>query len=316
VSGPSFTFDSTEHAGLSNCRIGLGSSASAAAIVVSTTTADARWNYFENLEIAAGSGVSGQRGIAMYATGGRIVAENHVNRVTTFQIDRPFIFHDIEGNFLTGLTADQFAFSTGRAAFDCIGLANHLQGRVASTSPTSGSVGLRELGARNIIDMVVDIGASSTAIDMSGSGGGNVVRLSRPELLTPVGSFSAQNTVIDTEFLSARRHLARGTLPTSAAFALDGFGSTAAVTTISGCDGRLKFTVVSAGTGQAANPTITYTFVDGAWPYTPIAQVTRDGGNQNDIPTFSTEASTTLFSTRFQGTPVAGESYVFIATVG
>jgi hypothetical protein len=42
VSGPSFTFDSTEHAGLSNCRIGLGSSASAAAIVVSTTTADAR----------------------------------------------------------------------------------------------------------------------------------------------------------------------------------------------------------------------------------------------------------------------------------
>lgn len=116
---------------------------------------------------------------------------------------------------------------------------------------------------------------------------------------------------------SDHRRLAASLGPTlvSGDFALSaGFGTTATVSGIGGAgtatDARGRFTVNSAGTGQAANPTITITFKDLAWTSTPFAIVSRNGGNQATVlPTWS--ASTTTLTITFPGTPVAGESYTF-----
>jgi hypothetical protein len=87
-----------------------------------------------------------------------------------------------------------------------------------------------------------------------------------------------------------------------------GWGSTASVSAISGTDQRFRFTVTSAGTGQAANPTATLTFKDGTWTTAPYAVCSRNGGNQPAVlPTWTTTATTLVLT--FPGTPVAAETY-------
>lgn len=91
-----------------------------------------------------------------------------------------------------------------------------------------------------------------------------------------------------------------------------GWGATRSISNIvSGSkDTRGEFTVTSAGAGQAANPTITLTFKDGAFGGNAMAIVKRNGGTgANTEPTWVT-LSTTLTMT-FPATPVAGLTYTF-----
>lgn len=141
--------------------------------------------------------------------------------------------------------------------------------------------------------------------------------LERPEQLTPVGSSTSSTTIIDGDGMQVSRCAFRGTPPTAAQFALSGFGSTATVTDVQGCDQRIKFTINSSGTGQTAFPTVGCWFIDGNWPTpNPIVQITRDGGNQNDKGAIGTSGLTDRWGFTFGTTPVAGESYAFIATIG
>lgn len=90
-----------------------------------------------------------------------------------------------------------------------------------------------------------------------------------------------------------------------------GWGTTASVAVVSGSgDNRARFTVTSAGTGQAANPTITLTFKDGAYAAAPFAVVVRNGGSQLTIAQDWTTSTTTWVMT-WRGTPVAAETYTF-----
>jgi hypothetical protein len=100
-------------------------------------------------------------------------------------------------------------------------------------------------------------------------------------------------------------------------FALSaGFGTTASVAVASGSkDVRGAITVTSAGVGQAANPTITLTFKDGAFPAAPFAVVARAGGSQRTVPVEVTTVSTTQLVATFLGTPVAAETYTLSWTV-
>lgn len=313
-SGTMFEFDGITHAGLRNMRLGLNESLDAIAIDVKTTTGSCRQLEFSDLEIA-GADKAGQIGIRATASNSQIISECSFHRLTFVMVDRPVVERNSEGNFWSQISVDQFARAgVARAAFDCVSLASFYQARVAGTV-TNGSIGFAQGGARNHITLVADIGPNCTALDVTGSS--NIIAVERPEALTPLGSTAMTNTIIDGEATILHRCAIRGSMPLASNFALTGFGSQATVTDISGNDQRLKFVVNAAGAGQAPNPTIAYWFADGPWPTTtPIVQVTRDGGNQNSANPVGASGASDRWGFTFGATPVAGESYAFIVTVG
>lgn len=71
-----------------------------------------------------------------------------------------------------------------------------------------------------------------------------------------------------------------------------GWGSTAAVTAPAGANAPINFTVTNSGTGQAASPTITYTFPN-AWPVAPFSCTATQTGGTNAVGTFTSAAPTT-----------------------
>jgi hypothetical protein len=96
-------------------------------------------------------------------------------------------------------------------------------------------------------------------------------------------------------------------------FALSaGWGSTATLSAISGTDQAWQVTITANGSGLAANPTLTLTFKDGAWPAVPQAIVRRNGGDQLSVPYTWTVTATQLTIT-LAGTPQAGETFTFSA---
>jgi hypothetical protein len=68
--------------------------------------------------------------------------------------------------------------------------------------------------------------------------------------------------------------------------------------------------LVTVGTVPGANPTVTLTFADGAFPNAPNAQVVRNGGTGVAITSFTWTTSATTLVITFVGTPIAGETYV------
>ncbi len=88
------------------------------------------------------------------------------------------------------------------------------------------------------------------------------------------------------------------------------WGSRATVTAIDATDQRGRFTILSEGTGQAANPTVTLTFKDGPWPKPPFAVIARNGGGQPTVTPLWTTNATSIVIT-FPGTPKPGETYSF-----
>ena len=119
----------------------------------------------------------------------------------------------------------------------------------------------------------------------------------------------ARSVDIDSQFRGPRAN--RGTGLKAEDFVLSpGFGTTASVTVAKGTrDARGTITIRSAGKGQAANPTITLTFKSGAWADTPFAVVSRSGGAQLNVPVSVESISPTTLVIRFNGTPVAAETY-------
>jgi hypothetical protein len=120
--------------------------------------------------------------------------------------------------------------------------------------------------------------------------------------------------MLDTPRVNRLSHRA-GVVPVAANFVPSaGFGATASVGTIVGTEGRCSFVVTSAGAGQAANPTIAFTFPAGAFrdvngaTVVPIAIATRGGGDQPTIQ-FSTSCTATVCTLTFMGTPVAAQTY-------
>lgn len=105
-----------------------------------------------------------------------------------------------------------------------------------------------------------------------------------------------------------------GTTPVAGDFVLSaGWGSTASVGTISGNDPHVRFTATSAGTGQAANPTITYTYKNGTWSTAPYCLVSfEDASTASELTTAVTQTTTaTTLVITFRGTPTAARTYTF-----
>ena len=299
-------FDGITNSGVEGIRLGLGSSAAGVAIDIKSTASDFRWACFREIEIA-GNGSAGQIGIRLVASSPQIVTENSFTDITLFNIDKPIIDTDTEGNFWNACTIDTFGFSTAKNALDCQGLANRYQFRI-SGPPVAGSVGYKQSGSGNFADLVVDIGASCTALNLTAATMNEVV-LQRPENLTPLGTVGTQNSVWDRNTFLADRVVANGIDATAGQFELTDWGSTASVTVESGNDQCVRFTIASAGSGQAANPFILFTFSKALGKAPQIASVQRSGGNQIGLKDwFSPATSTTQWQVRWAHTPVAAST--------
>lgn len=98
---------------------------------------------------------------------------------------------------------------------------------------------------------------------------------------------------------------------TAAKLALgSGWGSTAAVTSPSGGAAPVQFTVTNSGTGQAASPTIVYTFPS-AFPVSPFSCTATQVGGTNAVGTFSSSSlSATGVTFTFSLTPTASDTEI------
>jgi hypothetical protein len=108
-----------------------------------------------------------------------------------------------------------------------------------------------------------------------------------------------------------------GTAVAAADFALSaGFGSTGAPTPVAGStDTRGAVDVAVAGSGIAANPTVTLTFKDGTFKDSdgadrvPFAVAARGDTDANTGIWAVTSTTTTTVVFTFVGTPVTGHTY-------
>lgn len=108
----------------------------------------------------------------------------------------------------------------------------------------------------------------------------------------------------------------RGAEPVAGDFVLSaGWGTTASVAiTPNSRENNCRITITSSGTGQGANPTVTFTFPGGAWPYAPRAFVWRNGGSGLGsvvAGSWSGGPSTTALAFGVVGTPVSGSTYAY-----
>jgi len=112
--------------------------------------------------------------------------------------------------------------------------------------------------------------------------------------------------------LSMRRlRPTRGTSVVVGDFALSaGWGTTATVATAAGSDTSGRISISSSGTGQTANPTVQFTFKDGAYSgvIQPLAIRTESSSPITAFWIMQAISSTTV-TFLFAGTPVAGTNY-------
>jgi hypothetical protein len=138
------------------------------------------------------------------------------------------------------------------------------------------------------------------------------VRNNNPNVLLFTG-----DTGIDQAIEGSRQTaLGAGDFALSAAW-----GSTASITAITGSDSRFILEITSAGIGQAANPTITLTYVDGAWSSAPFPMISDNGsidaggGVLRPIFNIATRTTTQVVWDMFDPVPVAGDVYRMIVHV-
>jgi hypothetical protein len=91
--------------------------------------------------------------------------------------------------------------------------------------------------------------------------------------------------------------------------AFTSFGSTAALSAISGTDTAGTVTITPNGTGITANANITLTFADGTYGTQPIVLTTRGDGNLPSVG-WSVAGGASSLTFFFTGTPVAGTAYI------
>lgn len=123
-------------------------------------------------------------------------------------------------------------------------------------------------------------------------------------------------TVSATTSVSTPRFKSNGSVLIAGDFALSGgWGTTATVSSINNnaSDAAGDVTISSSGTGQGSNPTVVLTFHDGTWTNAPICVAARADLTSplpNSAPFVRTALSATTITWTFEGTPVAGNSYV------
>lgn len=137
--------------------------------------------------------------------------------------------------------------------------------------------------------------------------------LTTPHFTTPVVD-SGNLTLAASDVLTRRLIANQGTPLVNGDFAISaGWGSTGAVAAgVNATDQRGRFTVTPGGTGIVANPTVTLTYKDGAWPVAPmvLCQLVGGTGAGITVPMGMTYGTTNVVMQMFF-TPVSGTTYTF-----
>lgn len=191
----------------------------------------------------------------------------------------------MDGDTATQTTGTQYADVSGTLI---------VQGgtQIVPTSTTR-AILTRAGGKVFIRDSVISIGGGGVALNINTVPGGSIIN-------------NGNNTITGTDQTLL---VAANVVPSA------GWGTTASVGSLSGTPlsnpTRFQFTVTSAGTGQAANPTIaiTYPGTGGtfAQPYWTCKQT--GGTGTNTSITGEGTATTTAMTLTFNGTPVASSTY-------
>jgi hypothetical protein len=273
-----------------------------------------------------GSGTVGScasAGNAYYAAGGTTtscdtsIVDNGIGSFTLVGVSGTGLI-TTSGSFSTTSTAVS-TFQNGTALAPSIVFAN---GNYGFFSSGAASICLGS-GASNTGPLCVTTGALLKL--QSGGGFCFVASATNPTgaCETGVSRDSALNidmgtgaTGSQTAIVHSKRYTVNGATNIALTdFALSaGWGTTAsiAITNASSKDAAATVTVTSAGTGQAANPTITFTFHDGAWAVIPACLLIQNGGNDifGDITGVTT--SGTVLAGTWNGTPTATKTYQFL----
>lgn len=159
-------------------------------------------------------------------------------------------------------------------------------------------------------------GFSSSATNAGSTGAdGGISRLGAASLAAGNGSAGDKTSL----FTAKRYTVDGGTTLVAGDFALSaGWGTTAsiAISLSTSKDAAAIVTVTSAGTGQAANPTLLLTFHDGTWTNVPACVLLQNGGTDIFGDVTGVAVGVTAFATAYtwtwNGTPTAAKNYVFV----
>jgi len=115
--------------------------------------------------------------------------------------------------------------------------------------------------------------------------------------------------------INANRFVAGGTTLVAGNFALSSeWGSTASISAVGGHDSAWRITVTANGSGINFNPTVTLTFVDGAWAIAPFGLSKMIGGTGAKALT-GDSLTTTTWTVTLDDRPVAGDTYILCGLV-
>lgn len=177
----------------------------------------------------------------------------------------------------------------------------------------------------NTFDLYEFLGWSMDYFD--GTQGSNLTVASKSvSLSTGFGAtysgFQTKNDFLSVGFSRFMFIMPTDQTPTTANYALSaGWGNAATVDSTRGTDNNPKVQITSAGTGQGANPTVTFTYKNGAFGNTSntptyVCQMSDGTGVVADITHTETTTALTMI---YNAIPVAGLTYViscFGATAG
>lgn len=161
-------------------------------------------------------------------------------------------------------------------------------------------------------------GATSLALRNTADSADNML-ISDAGAVTFRGALSGITTINAAGNLPTRRlEMNQGTMLAPGDFSLSaGWGTTASVSSVLGnpTDSGGTVRITSAGTGQGANPTVTFTYPDGARPAaTNVVLVTRErtlSADQIGVAFHVSAQTATAVTFTFNGTPVDTEVYGF-----
>lgn len=196
--GSAFVFDGITESGLIGARISPGSSATAVALDIKTTSASVLENLFDDLEIAS-SNVAGQVGIKAVQSGGSIISENVFSRIYILNVDKPIVRTGCEGNTWHDIVVSTYGTGASPIGVNSSGCHNdYMEVRVAGVGGgVSTPIAYQETGDRNVTIISGDIGATGKTLNSSGTYNTFIVR--RAVGTTPVGTYSSTDLVIDAQ---------------------------------------------------------------------------------------------------------------------
>jgi hypothetical protein len=185
---------------------------------------------------------------------------------------------------------------------------------VTATANSAGDVPVFVLSGGTLSAFKMILNPPASGVGLNVASGGFYYDDCGENTITNSGTFSVAGTVFgDCSITGAAAVIANFAVTQSG-----GFGTTAAVTAVTGAARATQFTITNSGTTQGASPTVTFTFPTGSptgFPVPPVCQAILVGGNDptyaagtGRFATSSTSKTNAVFT--FNGTPTVNDTEI------